>query len=230
MTMTLRDVLSAVLGEGGFLVPTSFVGSNNPDDEQMVYLANRAGAFIREKQFQRLRKRYEITLTASETYDLPSDYLEIIPDTMMVVGRVDAVRFPTRADFWAYLQSTSGPAGFTVNARILEGELNIFQPTAGDVLAFEYISNTPILDPDGVTYKTRFTNDNDTWLMDDDLLILETKWRWKKAKGLPDWQADEAECANYRIAVRGRDSGAQTITQAVIPYNGEPFTNLWINP
>lgn len=230
MSMTLREILSAVLGEGGFLVPTSFVGSTSPDDEQMVYLANRAAAFIREKQLQRLRSRYTVTLTAATTYALPSDYLEIIPDTMMIVGRVDAVRFPTRADFWAYLQSTSGPSGFTVNARILGDLINVYSPTVGSVLAFEYVSNKPIMSVDGATRLRRFAADLDTWLLDDDLLILETKWRWKKAKGMPDWQADEAECANYRLSVRGRDAGSQTISGTPIVYNGEPYANLWVTP
>lgn len=227
--MNLQEILSAVLGESGFLVPTSFVGSPDPNDVQMVYLANRAASYLREQQYQRLRKRYEITLTTATTYALPSDYLEIIPDTMRIVGRIDVARFPTSAAFWSYLESVNGPVGIPVNVRLLEGELNVFSPTEDDVLAFEYVSNAPILASDGTTAKQRFTSDDDDWLLDDDLLILETRWRWMQAKGTPDWQAVLGECVKMRLAVRGREAGSQTIGGIPEPPYGEPYTNLWVS-
>jgi hypothetical protein len=227
MSMTLKDILGAVMGEQGFLVPTSFVGSTSPDDLQMVYLANRATSFIREQQFQRCLRRSTTTLTASQTYPLPSDYLEIIPDTMRIVGRVDKVNFPCTPEFWSYLLSQSGPVGIPVNVRIIANELNVYSPTVGDVLAFEYVSNAPVTSSANVPQQ-RFLADNDVWLMDDDLLILETRWRWLQVKGLPDWEAVFGECKNHRNAVRGRDRGAQIITGTPLVYGNEPYTNLWV--
>lgn len=228
MSMTLVQILGAVMGEQGFAVPTAFAGSNAPQDQQMVYLANRAASYIREQEFQRLLSRYTITLTSSETYPLPTDYLEIIPDTMRIVGRVDKVNFPTSADFWSYLQSMSGPVGIPVNVRIIGDEINVYSPTVDAVLAFEYVSNCPIVNQAGDTPKQRFTLDTDVWLLDDDLLILETRWRWLQAKGLPDWEYVLGECKNYRNAVRGRDAGSQTISGTPLVYGNEPYCNLWV--
>jgi hypothetical protein len=228
MASSLRTLLSAVLGESGFLVPTSFVGSTAPDDLQMVYLANRAANYLREQGFNKLVKRNTTTLTTATTYDLPSDYLEIVADTMRIVGRIDVANFPAQANWWSYLQSMAGPVGIPVNVRIINGLLNVYSPTDGDVIAYEYISNMPITDVTGATPKASFTADDDLWLLDDDLLVLEVRWRFLQAKGL-DWQSVAMEAKSYRNSVRGRDAGSQTLTPAAVdPTAFEPYTSLWV--
>lgn len=228
MSQSLRTILSAVLGESGFLVPTSFVGSTAPDDLQLVYLANRAANALREAGFNKLVKRNTTTLTTATTYALPSDFLEIVPDTMRIVGRIDAANFPAQPDWWSYLQSMSGPVGIPVNVRLINGLLNVYSPTDGAVIAYEYISNMPITDSTGVTAKASFTDDGDLWLLDADLLMLEVRWRFLQAKGL-DWQSVAMECKSYRNSVRGRDAGSQTLTTAAPdPTSFEPYTPLWV--
>lgn len=226
--MILRDILSAVLGEAGFLVPDSFVGSASPDDVQMVYLANRASAFLLEKSFQKLRKRTTITLTAATIYSLPDDFLELVPDTARVNGRIETLNLPTSPGEWAYLQSSTGTSNYIVKARILNDKLNVFSPLSGSVVSFEYISKYPVLSSDGFTYQRRFLADADSWLLDDDLLILEIRWRFEKAKGLPDWQVTQQECAAQRNAVMGRDNSSQTITSGDVSTSGAPYANLWV--
>lgn len=226
--MILREVLSAVMGESGFLVPDSFVGSASTDDVQMVYLANRAVTFLLEKGFQRLRKRYTITLTSATDYTMPSDFLELVSDTARINGRIETLNLPTNTPEWAYLKASAGPTNYVVKARILNNQLSIYSPTVGAVLSFEYIGKYAILATDGVTYKQRFTADTDGWLLDDDLLILETRWRFEKAKGIENWQATEQECTEYRNSVMGRDNSSQTILGEPEAYSGEPYTRQWI--
>ncbi len=226
--MNLREILSAVLGEAGFLVPDAFVGSNSPDDVQMVYLANRASSFLLEKGFQRLHKRSSITLTTATSYDLPNDFLELVPDTARVNGRIDTLNLPTSAPLWAYLQASTAASNYIVKARILDNKLNVFSPSPGDVVSFEYVSKYPVLGADGVTYQQRFLADLDSWLLDDDLIVLEVRWRFERAKGLPDWQATAAEAQQYRNSVMGRDSSSQTILSNDGPFDPAPYTNLWV--
>jgi len=45
---SLKTILDAVMGESGFLIPTSYAGSQNPDDVQLVHLANAASDEIRD--------------------------------------------------------------------------------------------------------------------------------------------------------------------------------------
>ena len=45
---TLKQILDAVMGESGFLIPSSYANSPNPDDVQLLHLANAASDDIRE--------------------------------------------------------------------------------------------------------------------------------------------------------------------------------------
>lgn len=62
-------------------------------------------------------------------------------------------------------------------------------PTAGNTWAFEYISYNWILDNDGTTGKQYFTEDTDTFLVPEAILMVGLRWRWKKEKGL-DYEED----------------------------------------
>ena len=45
---TLKQVLDAVMGESGFLIPSQYANSANPDDVQLLHLANAASDDIRD--------------------------------------------------------------------------------------------------------------------------------------------------------------------------------------
>lgn len=55
---------------------------------------------------------------------------------------------------------------------------------SGDSISFEYISNYWCTSADGATRKAIPTSDADIILLDDEALILGTKWRWKKENSL----------------------------------------------
>lgn len=48
MMATLKTILDAVMGESGFLIPTSYATSTNQDDLQLLHLANAASDEIRD--------------------------------------------------------------------------------------------------------------------------------------------------------------------------------------
>lgn len=62
-------------------------------------------------------------------------------------------------------------------------------PAAGSTWAFEYISWNWILDNDGSTRKQYFTEDTDTVLLPEPIVMMGLRWRWKKEKGF-DYQED----------------------------------------
>lgn len=57
-------------------------------------------------------------------------------------------------------------------------------PPAGNTWAFEYVSWNWILDNDGTTTKQYFTEDTDTFLLPDTIILQGLRWRWKKEKGM----------------------------------------------
>lgn len=149
---------------------------------------------------------------------------------MRVVGRLETVCLPTHPAEWATWKSSGTLPGDTTYCRILGDRLEVLNPTAGEVLRFEYVSSAPWTAGDGVTPKETASLDTDLWQPDRRLLTLAVKWRWKKEKGLSDWQIDAQEFGSYANALRGRDNGARTITFSQGDWQPPaPYTNLWVS-
>lgn len=89
---SLKTILDSVLAESGFLLPVSYTTSTNPDDAQLVALANAASDDIRELGLTGTRRFASIALDGSGDYALPEDFHAYIPDTAWVGTR--KVDFP----------------------------------------------------------------------------------------------------------------------------------------
>lgn len=244
MSKTLKQLLDQVNGEIGFDIPGSYVGNTVSDVIQLVAIANRSAILLRELRLQYLTRQWTVDLSTGtatddvqiQSYPLPSDFFALVPDTVYQLGRVDPAQLPTAAPTWAYLRSRTGPQGFRVRCRFIHDRLYVFSPEVTQSLDFEYVSTSSVQrssqgkpQPAATVYSDTFANDNDIWLLDDPLIELSIKWRYKKEKGL-DWQADQQTSMEYQNALRGRDQGAQTISPLCNwPYPGEPYTNLWVS-
>lgn len=231
---TLQAILNQVMGESGFLVPASYIGSGSPDDEQLAYIANAASDMIREDDLQELRRTATFNLSTATSYTLPSDWLGYVPDTAFIQGRLDPVILPTSAEEWQMMLASGTSPGIYVRARLLRNALQIIDPTPGDVLQLEYVSNAPWTAPPGMgaTTKERATLDADDCIFDFRLMVDCTKWLWKKEKGLPDWEIDQQKYLRHANAVRARNAGSRTIVMGgpQLTYDSVPYTNLWVRP
>lgn len=89
-------------------------------------------------------------------------------------------------------------------------------PASNFIIAYDYFSNAPV--QTGIdTYSKVWTNDDDIYLLDEDVFIQGLKWRFLRAKGL-DY---EEEYQSYMDDVQrtiGRDGG-----QRDLPLNGRNF-------
>ena len=100
-------------------------------------------------------------------------------------------------------------------------------PVAGEVITYEYLSSYP-WKASGVNQELA-TADTDEWRLDRRLLVLGVKWRWKKEKGIEDWQVDQQLYQRHLNMLRGRNEGARTIQfgqPSELTY--EPYTRLWV--
>lgn len=232
MSATLKSILSAVLGEAGFVVPTAFVGSSAPDDMQMVYIARAATDAIIEEGLSENRRTATVTLTSSETYALPSDFLGMVPDTANTQGEISRLRLPTGPEEWNFVRASGLLQGSVIRARFIGGQLQVDAPVAGTVITFEYLSDAMWTDgADPNIAKKHPDADIDVWIGDNRLLTLGVKWRWGRAKGLPDWQTDAAEYGAHLRSVRGRSHGARAISFDAGDGDAagiEPHANLWV--
>jgi hypothetical protein len=162
-------------------------------------------------------------------HGLPSDFRQYVPETAYIVGNAQRVYWPTDPSDWAVLKAGFIDPGALLVVRIIGGYLYLHEPPTGEVLTFEYQSNALFSDTTGFTFKQRITADTDIWLLDDDLLMMNFKWRWKKEKGLDDWQVDAAEWQTYVRNYMGETRGARALIFGRPTEHGavEPYTNLW---
>lgn len=230
MSLTLKQILDIALGSTGVNVPATWIGSNNLATANLVKaIANQSVLALREYPLQKQTRQYSFTLTsASDTYALPSDFLNIVPDTMWVQESLWRVDFPTDPTVWAYLTASAGPPGIWVRCRLINNFLEFYQPQEGMVVGFEYVSNALIQDGTTGEPKQFFTQDSDVWLLDDSLIISDIKWRYKAEKGL-DYSADFKMYQDRLRDFLGTQSGAKTIMPHD-PWNPEPMANLWQYP
>lgn len=227
---TLKEMLDNVMLESGMDTETVYFTSADDAVIRLTALANRAATKLSAGfNWQRMRATYLLTMTAATEYDLPSDFRALIPDTGFADSFFAPVDFATDPSLWAYLQSNFASVGPRYRLRILNGKIAIHDPEAGVGIKFEYLKNTPVLATDGTTYKKKFTADNDTFILDDDLLEMDLIWRYKKLLSL-DWQADRADFHDYHKTTKGQDAGAKTILGMDEEYHipGTPYTDLYI--
>lgn len=242
MPKTLKQLLDQVNDEAGFERPASYVGSDDPNIAQLVAIANRSAVILRDLRLQKLVRVATIALTGGTSvpysdmvfsYRMPSDFLSLVPDTTYQIGRIDQADFPTTPELWNYMISRSGPAGLRVRCRIEADRLFVFSPEEGETLQFEYYSKYPItgaaVGAGRLTQQEQFDSDADVWNLDDPLFEMDVLWRYKRAKGIGDWQSDREDFTRYANDLKGTDAGARTISWAPCdPYPNQPYTNLWV--
>lgn len=175
----------------GINAPASVVGNSDSQIAQILELANEEGTELaaRTKWSKMIRERtFTIALSASQgamngTVITDSDFDYIIPETfwnrttsMPIVGPVTDTQWQTLQAF-----PVTGPYQ---QWRLLGKNLYIDPvPTVADTAAFEYMS-TSWCESSGGTGQSAWAADTDVGLLDENLMILGLKWRWRQAKGL----------------------------------------------
>lgn len=217
---TLKAILDAMMAESGFALPSGYANSLNPADVQLVALANAASDELRELGLTGGRAFGTITLTTAKDYALPADFLSLVPDTAW--GDALPANEQVPSSEWAMLRAT-GLGGPWVNARVIGTNLQVLNPSAGTVIRYEYLTAYP-WSASG-TAKELATADTDEFLLDRRALTACIKWRWKKEKGLPDWQADYQSAESIKRAVRGRNARTVLLGDAT-EWSGAPQTSV----
>jgi len=89
-------------------------------------------------------------------------------------------------------------------------------PNAGDSIYFEYQTSYWAQNSGGTSI-AQFSADDDASLLDEELLIQGTIWRWKKSKGL-DYEQDFAEYKASVLTAMSRDGGKATLDMGAPQY------------
>lgn len=224
--MKAIDLLNTVLQEMGFAEYSSFFESPDSEAVQVAALANREINSLQKYEWNELIKVQQFIMTTANTYPLPEDWRQYVFDTAFTEDR--KAWFPVTAEKWSYDEARNTISGRAPEIRIFDNQLQIRNPAEGQTLRLEYISNAPVLAED-LTPKSRLTCDSDTFILNDDLLIMGTLWRFKKEKGL-DFQAELAEQKAMIRKEMSTNKNAQTIYFGDGPYYGPtaPLADLYV--
>lgn len=215
--MTLLSIAQNTLKEiPGFEVPATIAGNENETAVLSLALINRAILETRRRSnWTQLTVRHTITTVAlQDQYDLPGDWKKFIAGTWWDGTNHWPMQGPVSARDWEFLKGRLITSTVRRLFRIFKGtsdndrKIYIFPtpPSSGEEITLEYISNGLVEDTSG-TLKEIFTADDDTSLIDEDVVALGFKWRFLKSKGLPYVE----EFRDYEVAVadlKGDNGGA----------------------
>ena len=211
--MDLKDILNNVLEQSGFLSRNSYTGSADPDDKQMVAMANRAAYEIMNYwTWPELRTTGHIAISDSTQirYVLPSDFQALVPDSAWETDGERRVEWPVPDGRWFMYKFTNWSDGGTIRMRKYGNELEIHDPDSTTGFQFEYVSKWSIVSSAGER-KEFFTEDTDEFLLDDQVLILGIQAHWMQTKMMPQYKE---HFANYRSKLNeaiARSFGTKTI-------------------
>lgn len=90
-------------------------------------------------------------------------------------------------------------------------------------IAWEYVT-LAWCQSDSSVLQTSMTADTDMPLLDSQAIILDVKWRFLQAKGIPTAASMQVECLDYIQQLIGRDGGAPTLRM------GRRYSPLLITP
>lgn len=214
--MAILQVVQYFCGRTNLPVPTSVLGTTDVQVLQILRLLEEEGNDLALRGgWQALTCEASLTTLAAEdqgavTSIATNGFRYIKNGTMW--DRTDRLHVygPLSDVEWQTMKAMVN-AGPRYRFRIRGGHLLVDPtPSAGHSWKFEYVSKNWILDDDGSTYKQYFTEDEDTILLPEELVLQGLRWRWKKEKGL-DYAED---FRTYEMQVKdalGRDGGKRTL-------------------
>jgi len=192
MPQTLLNEIQDFCERRKLPVPQTVVNSDDPQVIQLKALLYEAGNELAIRgEWSALTFEATLTTLAQEDqgaiYDLTATggataFRKMKDETIW--DRTDQLPiWPINPINWQRLKATTA-AMPRYRYRLVRQHL-LFTPTppAGHTVAFEWVSKWWIQDGTSGTIKERFTSDNDTFLIERELLKLGLTWRWKKEKG-----------------------------------------------
>ena len=223
--MNCLSIIQSVCLRVGLDSPNAAVGSTDLQVKQIVELSNEAG--------QELARRYpwsclltvgNFTTLATESQgtiaSIASDLDYIINDTIWNRTLRRPVFGPKNPQSWEQ-QKAFALNGPWSSYRIIAGALAMYPvPVAGQSCYFEYISKNWLTKAATGT-ASAWAADGDTPLLDNNLLVLDTLWRYKAAKGF-SYTEDFNKAERLMLDLMARDGGKDTLNLSGAKYDIYP--------
>ncbi|OBU84580.1 hypothetical protein [Chromobacterium subtsugae] len=189
---SLLQLIQDACAEIGIIQPPQVIGSIDPTVKQLLALANREGQEMHAigtsiDGWQMLRREFVWQVVGGQdTYALPADADMLIPGTAWDRSMRWQLLGPATPQEWQVLKSAVVPLGPRRRWRVLAGQFVLFpvpSPTDNNTLVYEYYSNCWCQSANNVP-QPQFAADTDTYLLDDNVMVLGIIWRYRRKKGL----------------------------------------------
>jgi hypothetical protein len=157
------------------------------------------------------------TINFSQTiYPLPDDFETVTDRTQWDKTKHWEMLGPEDAQQWQWLKSGYISTGPRMRWRILGGKFQVWPPmTTQEYLGFEYRSKGWARSATS-TVKNSFTNDDDTTVFDDRIMVLYTKLKYFQIKSF-DTTALTQDYQRYLSIAKANDKGSPTLSFAPYP-------------
>lgn len=154
-------------------------------------------------------------------------YRRILNETLWNRSRNEPISGPASSVDWQYLK-TLGLSGPFSTYRIRGGQLLLDPtPAAGESVYFEYVTRNWCTSADGSEQRRAVEDDEDVFVLDDEIMLAGVIWRWRQAKGLAyaeDFRAYESMVAN----AMARDATKRRLSLA--DSRGGPERRIAVSP
>lgn len=229
--MSLLTVVQQFCLRTGIPNPTAVLGSANQQVLQVAALANEIVEDLCDRwTWQDLTRETVFTTVAGEDQGniltlSPDGFLRILQETIYNRSLRLPIFGPLAASQWQALKALPQVGPFN-KYRIVRDRLLFMPPgVAGQTCAYEYATSFSILAIDGLTYKSAFTVDTDTFILDERLLTAGLRWKWKYEKGL-DYAEDFRRYEALANNASGRDATKQRLNMAGTNDDFQP--GIWV--
>lgn len=212
--MSLLSIIQNTADRIGITRPSAVVSSTDQQVRQLFGFAVEEGRSLAKRgDWEALTQEWTfITVGQAEQTNqpIPPDFEAMLPDSVFNRTSQRKVIGPITPQQWQIIKAQPTVGMVYLSFRRRNGALLITpDPTAGEVIAYEYLSKYWARNSAGAA-KATFTSDDDETYLDEELMIQGIRWRWKAAKGL-DYGED---MRTYEINVQralGEDGGSTAL-------------------
>jgi hypothetical protein len=225
MSLTLLQTIQKVCKRIGILAPNAAFTSTDLQIQQLVELCEEEGQEQAARyQWQALQTEAIFTTVAAQLQGTLSTIAPgceyIVNDTIWNRTLRRPVYGPRSEQEWQQIKAIQINGPFN-SYRIIADAINFYpDPVAGQTCAFEYMSKNWVNSAGGGTSSV-WTSDTDTAKLNDRLMLLGTRWRWKAAKGL-DYSEDFASYEAIITDAMGRDASKPRLSMSGTIYEIQP--------
>lgn len=233
--MTLLSICQDTADAIGLTRPSTIVSSTDPLSRQMLAFAKETLEELSAMAWPKLEVAYSFnTVALQQTYAVPADWSREIGDSVYGSARYSQIRGSLTPGDWARQRNILPGLGF-YRFRIYGNPLMINltpTPQVVETIVLEYQSANRVTANLGGT-KVTYTLDDDTSIVDEDLMKKGLKWRLRRAKGMDyseefdDYELTRAQrlaqalqLGSLPVAYRGIYDGSELIGMGWVPETG----------